>query len=203
MSLAGSADVCFVQVERLAIAPGLGAIPAVPSSRGPRTAGMSPRRFHRRGFTLTEALTASAVLGFSVLAISQAISAGQTQTHESLHAGRAIALAEALMEEILSLPYRDPNGLPAAVPGTPRDQLNSMDDYNGFSEPLGQVKDAAGAVYGGAYSRFARSATVRQASMTVPGFSAGGPGLSIKVTVTDHRGRTWTAARFIPEPLTP
>jgi hypothetical protein len=155
------------------------------------------------GFTLVEALAASAVLGLAVIALTQAVTAGQAQTHEAMRSSQAVNLAEAMAEEILSLPYHDPDG--ASAPGpeggeSPRLLLDNMDDYHGLGEPLGQVRDIAGVPYGGNYARFSRSVSCVYTTMTVPGLTSVGNGLSVRVTVRDERGRVWAVTRFIPEP---
>lgn len=158
------------------------------------------------GFTLVEALAASVVLGLSVIALTQAVTAGQAQTHQALHSARAVALAEAMMEEVLSLPYRDPEGAVAAGPDSgesARSLFDNMDDYHGLSEPLAGVRDLAGVSYGSEFVRFARSVSCVYTTMSVPGLTSAGPGLSVRVTVSDDKQGNWTITRFVPQPANP
>jgi len=77
-------------------------------------------RFRRRGITLVETLIASTILASASLTVTYAVVAGQTQARSSESILRAVDLAEDLMDEILRLPYDDPNG--ASLPG-PEKQL--------------------------------------------------------------------------------
>ena len=125
-----------------------------------------------RGMTLVEALLASVILAVAVAAVSQAIVAGQMQSYSALHRRRAVDLAEALMEEVLRLPYNDPDG--ASAPGpeageSGRSSFDNIDDYHGFSETGGSVADLAGGTYASAFQGFSRSVTVASGTVTVGG----------------------------------
>lgn len=157
-----------------------------------------------RGFTLAEVLIASGVLAFAVAAITQAIVAGQMQTYEALHNWRGLCLVEAMLDEVLRLPYNDPQG--GASPGpdageTNRSAYDNSDDYQGYSEAAGSVADVAGAAYADKFSVFSRSVTAAYTQQTVPGMGNPIDGLQVAVTVTDDRGMTWSITRFIPEPV--
>jgi len=158
----------------------------------------------RRGFTLMEALFATAVLAFVVAALSQAIVVGQMQTYDAMHSGRAVALAEAMMEEILVLPYDDPGGGVTIGPDdgeTTRQDFDDIDDYHGFSEAAESLADAEGNLYDQLFQRFNRSVTVTADDVDVASFDAAQPGLTITVTVQEgDDGRQWTVSRFVPEP---
>lgn len=159
-----------------------------------------------RGFTLAEVLMASAVLSVAVGAILTAVTTGQEQTYEALHEQRAVALAEALMEEIIALPYADPQGDTTAGPDdgeAARGDFDNADDFHGFNEEIGQVLDAAGLAYPGTFDRFDRSVSAAYGVQSVAGLGGDYGGLSVTVTVTDDRRRSWTLTRFIPEPTTP
>ena len=161
-----------------------------------------PRR-RQRGISLVEVLIASAILAFAVVAICQAVVAGQMQTYEALHQLRGMSLAEALVEEIRALPYDDPEGAESAGPDageTGRDLFDNADDFDGFSETAGNVVDVDGTSYGDAFDPFARAATATYGTVTVNDLSGPVTGLTVAVTVTDDRGMTWTATQFMPEP---
>jgi MSHA pilin protein MshD len=167
-----------------------------------REARSISRRF-ARGFTLLECLVASALLAFTVAALTQAVTAGQWTTLLGLRALRATALAEALMEEVLSKPYNDPNGASTAGPEsgeTSRSLYDNADDYHGFTETAGNLKDAAGTAYPADYQVFSRSVTAAYGSQTVTGLGSAISGLTISVTVTDGKGGSWSVTRFLSDP---
>ena len=62
------------------------------------------------GFTLPEGMLAIAVLVFIVAALTQAVVSGQMHAYDGIHQVRATSLAEAMMDEVLSKPYDDPDG---------------------------------------------------------------------------------------------
>lgn len=169
------------------------------SAHGPR------RRTGRAGgFTLIEALLATTVLAFVVAAMSQTIVAGQMQTYDAMHAGRATALAEALMEEVLVLGYDDPGGGQFIGPDdgeTQREDFDDIDDFHGFEEEAGGLADAAGNVYPDVFQGLTRRVTVTADEVDVPAFDTARPGLTVTVTVQEGTtGREWTVSRFVPEP---
>jgi len=156
-----------------------------------------------RALTLVEAVAASIILSVTVVAVAQAIMAGHMQTAEALHRRRAMEMAEALTEEVLRLPYDDPDG--ASNPGpesgeTSRASFDNIDDYHGFTESAGNVSDLAGTVYPIAYDRFARSVSVVADSQTVTGFGSAFDGQTVTVTVTDDTGTAWSVSVFVPAP---
>lgn len=149
-----------------------------------------------RGLTLVECLLASVILAFAVVAVSQAVLAGQMQTADALHRARALELTEALMEEVTRLPYTDPNG------GTEvgRANYDNLQDFNGFSETTGTLKDAAGVAYDSAFQGFSRTVSVVPDTITVTGFGNPLPGLTTTVTVQDAGGASWVLTRFRAQP---
>jgi hypothetical protein len=130
-----------------------------------------------------------------VLAVSQALNAGQMQAYDAAHRARAIELAEALMDEIVRLSYAD-SGVDDE---TTRATFDDIDDFHNFSE-TGVLRDAADAAYPAAYQVFERSVTVTAASQAVAGIGPAIEGLNITVTVMDGTGLAWTLQQFIPEP---
>lgn len=165
---------------------------------------MTSRLTRQRGFTLFEALLATALLVMVIGAIAQAVGSGQTQTKTTLANMRGMALAEALMEEILSKPYADPQG--GATPGpdageTTRQLYDNIDDYHGFSETSSNIRDAAGNLYPSQYQNYTRSATAAYGTMTVTGMGTALNGITVTVTVTQTpSGGSWTLTRFVPDP---
>lgn len=162
-----------------------------------------PRRAGQRGFTLMETLIASTVLAVCVLAISQLIVAGQMQTYAALHQDRALSLAEAIIEEMVALPYHDPEGgvdLGPDAGESSRADFDNLDDYHGYQETAGHVVDIAGESYGLRFARFSRQVTC--ADTTLPVGEVDVPGLLVTVTVRDG-AQTWTVTRFIPQEQAP
>jgi MSHA pilin protein MshD len=154
---------------------------------------------------LVEVLMASAVLAFSVTAITFAVTSGQMQTYYALHELRATALADALMEEIVSLPYLDPNG--GATPGpeageTTRADYDNIDDFHGFAQAAGHLTDATGQTYPTTYAMFSRRATAVYGTASVPLMGGTVQGITVTVTVTDNKGMAWNVTRFIVKPAT-
>lgn len=155
------------------------------------------------GLTLVEALLASVILAIAAAAVSHAVLAGQMQSYDALERVHAVQLAEGLMEEILRLPYDDPDG--PSNPGpeageTSRSLYDNLDDFHGFAEAAGALADATGALYGSAFQGFSRNVTVVAGSETVAGLGSAIAGVDITVTVQNAAGATWVVHQFYPEP---
>lgn len=156
-----------------------------------------------RGFTLAEVLLASAILSLATLAVVQAVSAGQSQTLGALKRSRANALADVLLEEILSKPYADPEGQTGFGPDTgesARADFDNIDDYHGYTEPAGALADHAGQVYSSGYQGFERSVSVVALTNSVADLGGDHAGVQVTVTVSEPSGRSWVVERFVPEP---
>lgn len=161
------------------------------------------RQHEAAGFTLMEVMFAVLVLSFSVAALTQAVVSAQSHTYEAMHASRAITLAEAMIDEILSKPYEDPEGDITVGPDAgeaTRVLFDNADDYDGYTEPAGAVMDQSLALYPELYQRFSRSVTATYVTESLPDLGGDHEGLSVTVTVTDVRGLTWSVTRFIQEP---
>lgn len=157
------------------------------------------------GFTLIETLIAAAILAVSVAAIAHAITAGHAQTEDSLHRARAVALAEAMLEEVLSKPYRDPSGATTIGPDsgeTSRALFDNIDDYHGYPSKADDagIDDALGESYGPEYEGFTRRVTVEAKSVLSPRGEDLMPGMLITVEVRDQAGATWVVTRFVEAP---
>lgn len=169
----------------------------------PRPRHPQRRRPCAQGFSLVEVLFASAVLAFIVMGLSQTIVSGQAHTYNALHEERALSLAEALMEEVLALPYADRGGDTTPGPDdneTTRDRFDGMDDFDGFVESPGDLADPAGALYPELFQGFSRSVDTAYSTAAVAGFGGTRSGLEVTVTVAEPGGREWTISRFIAEP---
>ncbi len=165
-------------------------------------------RGESRGFTLVEVLAAAAILAFVVVVITQTISTGHVQTADARHQARALFLAEALMEEILRLPYTDPSdGSTTLGPEsneTTRAAYDNADDYHGYPassaiETATTLTDLHGVAYPAIYQGFTRTVACQYTSQNVPSLGGTVEGLLITVTVRDAKNRTWTLSRFMME----
>lgn len=109
------------------------------------------------GYTLAEALITVVVLGIAGAGVLLPFTSGASVQAEGMRRTLAARLASDLMEEIIAQPF---------------DQIVTR--YNGYSEPQGQVKDAAGVVFTNPlYAKVSRNATcvyvyLPQETATVP-----------------------------------
>ena len=119
----------------------------------------------KRGFTLTEAMMAVVVLGIAAASLLLPFISGAAVRAEGINRTLAARLAGDMMEEIVNTPF---------------DQI--VDNYNGYSEPQGQVKDAAGVVFTDPnYTRFSRGVSCQY--VYVPQESGAESPKYIRVTV--------------------
>ena len=103
----------------------------------------------KRGFTLIEAMMALVVLGIAAAGVLLPFSSGARVRAEGVRRTLGAKLASDLMEEIINTPFDD-----------------IATSYN-YSEPQGQVKDAAGAVFTDLhYANFSRDVSCEY--VTVP-----------------------------------
>ncbi|MEL7087308.1 MAG: hypothetical protein AAGL98_02520 [Planctomycetota bacterium] len=172
-----------------------------PTPRPYSVSRQSPR--HPVGFTLIEVMFATALLALVVLALTQSVVSGQAHTYNALHEARALALAEALMDEILTLDYRDPDD--DVTPGpdageSTRDTFDAIDDYHGYAEAAGTLVDPAGVAYPQRHQVFERTVTAEYVTVTVAEFGGSRNVISVTVTVAEPNGRSWTIVRSVPEP---
>ena len=158
---------------------------------------------HRRhGLTIVECLVAMTILSVIVLVTCHTLAAG----HEHIHYGDRVATAARLgsdmLEEIAARDYRDPvtpaNFGPEA--GEARAQFDDVDDYNGYAEAAGSVKDFAGNAYPADEQVFSRRVMVTATTKTIPDLGRDFPGVLVAVTVRASNGQQWQFSRFIPEP---
>ena len=146
------------------------------------------RTIHHRGFTLVEVLVASAMLAFIASAIMVPFAAGiQHDRFCGIHT-EALALGQDLMEDILSLPFHDPDTPGTLAPGPDggeftRATFDNIDDYHGYSESDGVVTLAlTGVEPDDVTEGLWRDVTVTY--IHLPGQDAGEPFNACRVTVT-------------------
>ncbi len=121
-------------------------------------AGIHPGR-SREGFTLVEAMLAVVVLSIAAAGVLLPFVGGAAVRAEGARRTLAAGLASDLMEQILKLPFHDPQGTDYSA-GPDAGDLDNIDDYHGYNEAQGQVKDATGAVFADPkYVNFSRNVT--------------------------------------------
>ncbi len=154
------------------------------------------------GLTLIESMLAMGILSLAVLSVTYAVVAGQSHAHAGDNAIRATALAQDLLEEILTLPYHDPDG--ASAPGpetgeTSRLAFDNVDDFHGYIEAPGGITDFTGNLYATDAQVFSRSVSVSSTPQAITAFAATINGITVTVTVADPAGQAWSVIRFVPE----
>ncbi len=123
------------------------------------------RRKTVNGFTLAEAMMATVVLGIAAAGVLLPFTSGAVVRAEGVRKTLAAKLAGDLMEQIVSTPFED-----------------VVDNYDGYSEMQGQVKDVSGAVFTGSnYAKFSRD--VSCAYVYVPQESGATEPKFIRITV--------------------
>lgn len=83
------------------------------------------------GFTLTEALLASAILAMTVASVTMPFTAGARCEQEDARRAMSVSLANEMMEEIIAKSFGDDDGFDTE---TDRDDFDDVDDYNGYTE---------------------------------------------------------------------
>lgn len=144
-----------------------------------------------------------AILPLAVVAVVYAVTAGQMQATESLRGARATALAEALLEEVLSKSFSEPGGgstFGLEAGESTRAHYDDMDDYAGFTEAAGSLTDVSGMAYPAEYQRCTRMVTCTLESKSLTGIGSATPGLTITVTVSESGAPLVTLARFVANP---
>ncbi len=171
------------------------------------------RRARRHALTLVEAMMSAMILAVVAVAASQAIVAGQMQTYDAMYRQRAMTLADALMDEILRLPYEDPDGesTPGPETGEARTTFDNIDDFHSFAEAgsltkMGKksmtaaVRDASGTPYADSYQCFRQSVTVVASTQNVAALGGDITGVLVTVTVQNDETQSWSIESFVPNP---
>lgn len=154
------------------------------------------------GFTLVECLVAAVLLTVAALSVSSALIAGGQASRQAVTSQRAAELINEMHERISSLPYHDPQGggdTAGPESGETTAMLfDNMDDFHGYVESPGQIKDAAGVLFPAEYQRFTRSVTAAYENRTISGLGGTVDGLNVTVTVTDPSGGSTSVSQFHP-----
>ncbi len=153
-------------------------------------------KYHRRSlaFTAIEALIASAILAILTSAVSGALMAGRAQSQLARDTLSASFLAQSMMDEIMRLPFNDPNGYTTMGPngGQTRPNFDNISDYSGYTDGPGNVgrggsaliTDLASNAYPTVYQAFQRTVSMQAVSNTPTGWNRTVTGLLITVSVT-------------------
>jgi hypothetical protein len=98
------------------------------------------------GFTLLEAMLASAVLAMTITGITVPFTVGAANEEVEFRNTLAVALGADMLEEILSRPYSDGRYTPGPASGETRATYNCMTDYDGYTEADGGIVASDGNV---------------------------------------------------------
>ncbi len=154
-------------------------------------------RRSQSAFTLIECLVAVTILACSVMAMTTAVTSAQSQMQQLRHTQQAMMLANELMERVNALPYDDPNGI--MTPGPDGGVINNMDDYHGFTQQPGQLRNPAGTLYPSEFQAFGRVVSAQYGTATLGGLGTISC-LNVTVTVWDSHAAQWKVTACIPEP---
>lgn len=145
-----------------------------------------PRHGASLGFSALETLFAASILAIVSAAISGALSAGRQEAANAQDTVRATMLARALIEEIIRLPYADPQGYTTLGPDSgesSRALFDNVDDYSGYTDGPSNLTSVDGTAYPSDLQGFTRSVSMTAATFTPTGWSPGISGLLVTVTV--------------------
>jgi type II secretory pathway pseudopilin PulG len=140
----------------------------------------------RRGFTAIEALFAAVLLAVLTAAVSGALMAGRQQSKLARDTLSASFLAQALMDEIMRLPFDDPGAIntPSLQAGGTRRNTNNIGDYSGYSDGPSNLTDINDNAYPDTYQGFSRTVTTTAVSTSPSGWNKTLNGLLVTVSVS-------------------
>ena len=146
----------------------------------------------RAGLTLIEALLAATLLAAVIGAVLCPFAAAASNQKFAERQTLASFLAQEMMEEVLSMPYADPDG--DSEPGpefdeSSRSAYDNIDDYDGLDEPPGAITSFDGTVFtGDAADGLSRHTAVKYVFVSGQDTSADATFAEVTVTVK-HEGR--------------
>jgi type II secretory pathway pseudopilin PulG len=146
-----------------------------------------PPAARRHAFTTIEALVAATILAILTAAVSGALMAGRGQSKAARDTLAASFLAQSLMDEIVRLPFNDPQGYTSMGPdpGESRATFDNVDDYCGYTDGgTSTFTDLAGNPYPDSYMGFTRTVSMAAISTAPAGWNRTLTGLLITVSVT-------------------
>ncbi len=140
-----------------------------------------------KGFTLVESLMAAVLVGIAAIAFCDALTAGTQQSQSATEYAVATNLASALMNEIVSRPFRDPSAPLTYTLGpksgtTPHSSYTCAGHYAGLTEAAGAMYAADGTALSDAtLAGYSRSVTATYVAL--PGRGTHLPPAALLVTV--------------------
>lgn len=146
------------------------------NDRGPH------RRLNRRGFTLIEALVASALLGFITLAVISAVTSAQSLSFEGQKQIVAVMAADDLLTELVTLSYAD---------------LKAKD---GLDQPIGKMETLTAVPYPPVAWAIGRTVAATEEMVEEPVLKIKVKGLRVIVSARDDFRVLATVETFVPEP---
>lgn len=158
---------------------------------GPRTSK------NRSGFTLAETAIATLLVGMLLIVAARGVGVSIMLQSRTANQSAAGLLAEALMSEILQLPYQEPTGTASFGPesgetGSSRANYDDVDDYHGWLDSPPKYKDGSTMPVSGTWQR---RVTVEWVTLNnVMQTSAAESGMK-RITITVARNGTNVSAR--------
>jgi len=151
-------------------------------------------------------MMAVVVLGIAAASVLLPFVSGAAVRAEGINRTLAARLASDLMEQILRLPFHDPNGSDYDfIPGPESGDFDNIDDYHNYIEAQGQVKDVDGALFtdtDSRYANFSREVTCEYHAMSpqpVPGSLEECNFISVTVQVNYSGKQMATIIRLVSE----
>jgi len=140
----------------------------------------------RGAFTALEALVAATILAILTASVSGALMAGRAQSKLARDTLSASFLAQSLMDEIMRLPFNDPQGYTTMGPdgNEIRATFDNVDDYCGYTDGPGPITDLVNNAYPDAYKGFVRTVSMTAVSTSPAGWNRTLTGLLVTVSVT-------------------
>lgn len=143
------------------------------------------------GFTLIELIIFIVVVGVGMAGILMVMDVSVRSSADPMVRKQTVAIAESLMEEIMLMPFQDPDGLPNVVEAQ-RALFDDVDDYAGFTTPGGMTNITGAPIPGLAQYQVTNVAVV---PLVLSGVNA----KQVTVTVTGPGGAiTLTSYRTAP-----
>jgi hypothetical protein len=151
----------------------------------------------RAGFTLAEASLSTLLVGMLLLVSSRGVGVSIMAQSRTANESAGGMLADALIAEILQLPYADPNqsavfGLESGEAGSNRSKYDDVDDYNGWLDSAPTYKDGTAMSVSGTWQRRVTVEWVTLSDLTLKSTTETG---MKRVTVTVARGGKNVAVR--------
>lgn len=158
-------------------------------------------RWRERGFTLAEALLATALLAITVAAIASPFAAAYKQTTQGSELTQANSLARELMEEVATRPFVDPtDGSTTLGPESgenSKSKYDNIDDFNGYKDNTSNMTGENGtAIAWNGHGVYKRSVAVEYRATPSGSATSSGNFAVVTVTVETPSGKQATLQRL-------